>query len=172
MAFANCSMLNYMESVDEIGERRFELLCLKALGFRPSASANSATPPKYRNYTDEDIVKYAKEVKSIAGLLRKLNLKPLGGNYATMRRNIARLEIDTSHWTGQLWSEGLQLKDWKEYKSSDAVRRHLIRIHGYRCEGCKISSWLGQRIPIELDHIDGNTSNNSEDNLIYSRWDY
>ena len=40
----------------------------------------------YRKYTDDDICKYAKEVKSLAGLVRKCGLKPAGGNIHTKIR--------------------------------------------------------------------------------------
>ena len=72
-------------------------------------------PRQYRNYTDENIIEYSKEVKSISGLLKKLNLRPTGGNYSNMKKNLQRLDIDTSHWTGQGWNKGQQLKDWSQY---------------------------------------------------------
>ncbi len=34
-----------------------------------------------------------------------------------------------------------------------------------QCESCKLTEWLGKPIPLELDHIDGNNSNNSLNNL-------
>jgi predicted nucleic acid-binding Zn ribbon protein len=49
---------------------------------------------------------------------------------------------------------------------TDATRRRiLIRKHGRRCFGCRRTVWQGQPIPIELDHIDGNSDNNAEENL-------
>ncbi|MEY3091160.1 MAG: hypothetical protein RL113_1476, partial [Pseudomonadota bacterium] len=54
----------------------------------------------YRNYTDEDVIKASSNVKSIAGLCRAIGIKPVGGNYANLKRIIQRLKIDTSHWTG------------------------------------------------------------------------
>lgn len=119
----------------------------------------------YRNYTDEDIVLLAKQVKSIAGLLRALGLKPAGGNYSSMKANLQRLNIDTSHWTGQAWSKGERLKAWDQYARADKLKPHLIEVRGHRCEQCNLSSWLGQKIMLELDHIDGNRTNNYLDNL-------
>jgi hypothetical protein len=46
----------------------------------------------YRNYTDQEVVNAAKNVFSIAGLLKSLGLKPAGGNYANVKRIIKRLE--------------------------------------------------------------------------------
>lgn len=33
------------------------------------------------------------------------------------------------------------------------------------CESCNLSEWLGEPIPLELHHIDGNNANNSLENL-------
>jgi hypothetical protein len=41
----------------------------------------------------------------------------------------------------------------------------LLEKRGNRCEACGLSEWQGKPIPIELDHIDGNSDNNSEGNL-------
>lgn len=35
----------------------------------------------------------------------------------------------------------------------------------HRCESCRLDEWLGDRIPIELHHVDGNKYNNNLDNL-------
>jgi 5-methylcytosine-specific restriction endonuclease McrA len=35
----------------------------------------------------------------------------------------------------------------------------------YRCESCGQTEWLGQPIPLELHHIDGNRNNNQLSNL-------
>ncbi len=48
---------------------------------------------------------------------------------------------------------------------SKTVKGHLIKQRGYKCEICNISEWLGQRLPLVLDHIDGNADNWSIDNL-------
>jgi len=53
-----------------------------------------------------------------------------------------------------------------ESAGSDASRRRiLIEERGRFCEVCQHNSWMGQPIPIELDHIDGNSDNNGRDNL-------
>jgi 5-methylcytosine-specific restriction endonuclease McrA len=120
---------------------------------------------KYRNYTDEDIIRFAKEVKSIAGLLRKLNLKVVGGNYANIKRNLQRLDIDTSHWTGQGWNKDAQTKDWQDYTKGAYLKPHLIKLKGHKCERCNNTEWLNEIIPLELHHKDGVKSNNNLDNL-------
>ena len=120
---------------------------------------------KYRNYTNEQIIENAKNVKSMAGLLRTLGLKPAGGNFNSIKRKIALLNIDCSHWTGSLWSKGESVKDWCDYKKNARLKQHLLKSRGHACEGCGLATWKDNPIPIELHHIDGNSINNIESNL-------
>jgi hypothetical protein len=50
-------------------------------------------------------------------------------------------------------------------KTDEARKRLLIEHRSYRCEVCGLSEWMGKPIPIELHHIDGDSDNNTEDNL-------
>lgn len=109
---------------------------------------------KYRNYTNEDVEAAVKISKSIAGVLKTLGLKPVGGNYANMRRKIQALELDTSHFTGQLWSKGERLKDWSSYTRVTRIKVHLLQIRGNRCESCGLTEWLGNPIKLEVHHVD------------------
>lgn len=120
---------------------------------------------KYLEYKDDDIINYSKEVKSIAGLLRKLNLKPWGGNYNNIKRKIQNLNIDTSHWTGKAWNKEEQLKDWSKYTRASNLKKHLIKLKGHECEKCHNKLWLNEQITLEVHHIDGNKTNNNLDNL-------
>ena len=120
---------------------------------------------KYRNYNNNDIIEFAKEVYSIAGLLKKLNLKQAGGNYANIKKILQELNVDTSHWTGQGWNNGKQLKDWSCYTKASRLKPHLINLRGHKCECCKIELWMENKIPLEVHHIDGDRTNNDVNNL-------
>ena len=120
---------------------------------------------KYRDYTDEDIISYSKEVDSVSKLLGKLNLRKAGGNYSNMKRKLQQLKIDTSNWGGTGWSKGQQLKDWSDYSRGTNLKPHIIKLRGHRCENCELSEWVGSPIPLELDHIDGDRTHNTLDNL-------
>lgn len=119
----------------------------------------------YRNYTDQNAIDAAKEVKSIAGLLKRLGLKPAGGNYAHMKKTIQRLKIDCSHWTGQGWNKDSQLKDWSEYSKVSSMKKHLVSERGLQCECCKLTEWMGKPIKVEVHHIDSDRTNNIKSNL-------
>lgn len=122
-------------------------------------------PRNYRKYSDDQVVAAAKQVKSIAGLLKKLGLKPAGGNYANMKRTLQRLDVDTSHFTGQGWNKEQQLKDWSQYSRATTFKPHLIKIRSHQCEMCQGEEWMDQKIPLEVHHIDGDRTNNEYSNL-------
>lgn len=52
-----------------------------------------------------------------------------------------------------------------EAKSDRSRKQILLRERGHRCEVCGLSEWLQKPISLELDHVDGNSDNNSENNL-------
>lgn len=119
----------------------------------------------YRTYTDQDIIKYSSEVKSMGALLKKLGLKPAGGTYSHMRKKLQQLNLKCDHWTGQAWSKDKRLKNWDNYGKNASIKKHLRKERGDACEICGIEDWLGNAISIELHHIDGDNTNNSKENL-------
>ena len=47
------------------------------------------------------------------------------------------------------------------------IKSKMLR-EGYKqheCEICKHTEWMGQPIPLSIDHIDGDRYNNNHDNL-------
>lgn len=47
----------------------------------------------------------------------------------------------------------------------DKRRTRVFEEQKFTCNKCKLGNWLGQPIPLELEHIDGNKKNNSRENL-------
>jgi len=53
-----------------------------------------------------------------------------------------------------------------QYQSNKLRKRLLDEGYfEYKCYSCNLTEWLGNPIPLELEHIDGNSSNNKIDNL-------
>lgn len=50
-------------------------------------------------------------------------------------------------------------------KQRPYLRKFIIDRDGYKCSCCNNTEWLNKPIPLWLDHIDGNASNNSPTNL-------
>ena len=130
------------------------------------------------SYTVEDVKQAVKDNKSIAGVLRQLGLRPVGGNYRTVKRLIAENGMDFSHFTGQGWNVGLAFRpkqtltdqdifvENSSYKCSWRLREHYKRTTGInKCENCGLDSWQGEQIPLEIHHINGINADNRLDNL-------
>ena len=131
-----------------------------------------------KSYTVEDVRRAVAENKSIAGVLRQLCLRPVGGNYKTIHRIIKENAFDTSHFTGQGWNVGLQfnpkptltdetifVKD-SNYRCSWRLRERYKKVTGITsCENCHLSQWQGQSIPLEIHHINGVNTDNRLENL-------
>lgn len=46
-----------------------------------------------------------------------------------------------------------------------ARRRLLLKVRPHRCDICGTVEWMGQPVPLEMDHIDGNSDHNGDSNL-------
>jgi len=121
---------------------------------------------KYGEYTDDDVISAAAESKSMAQLLSKLGLKSAGGNYINMKRVLQRLGLKCLHWTGQAWNKGQRMKDWSEYTKVCNMKKHLLVERGHRCQVCNLTEWLNSPMPLEVEHKNGDRTDNREDNLL------
>jgi len=45
------------------------------------------------------------------------------------------------------------------------ARKYLAEERGYKCEVCSVSDWQGKPITLQVDHINGDPSNDHPDNL-------
>jgi HNH endonuclease len=52
-----------------------------------------------------------------------------------------------------------------EAKTSSDIRMIMLREFGNKCAICTIERWCGEIAPVEVDHIDGDSRNNSIKNL-------
>ena len=118
-----------------------------------------------RRYTDAEFRDAVRASKSISEVLRRLGLRPAGGNFANAKRQVQRLGVDTVHFTGQAWNRGEQLKDWTDYSRATYLKPHLLRARGARCESCENEDWMGVPIPLEVHHEDGDRTHHALSNL-------
>lgn len=56
-----------------------------------------------KTWTDEQLRDAVAQSRCVSHVLQRLALRPVGGNYATVRTHIARLGLDTSHWGRSKW---------------------------------------------------------------------
>lgn len=144
-----------------------------------------------RKYDKEWLEELCKDSYSLAEVLRKAGRKQAGGNQETLKKKIVEFNIDTSHFTGMLWNKGktketdgrlmrdslnkekYEIKDIfiKNSPVTQKVMRGYIERHNlleYKCQQCKCDgNWQNGIIALEIDHIDGDNTNNELSNLRY-----
>ena len=128
----------------------------------------------------ENLTKLVKDSLSKAEVLQKLGIIVAGGNYKTLDKYVDVYGLDTSHFTGKVWNQGSRYKNFGKvaklsdilienslYTSSTGLRKKLIQqgIKSHQCEECKLVEWMGNPIPLELDHINGKNRDNRLENL-------
>ena len=128
------------------------------------------------SYTEQELCEAVKTSTSIRQVLNKLNIVAAGGNYQTTNRRIKKLNIDTSHFTGQAWNKGQTIGPKRSiehyltensHHQSHKLKNRLIKegLKEHKCECCGITEWNGKPAPSELDHINGNHHDNRLENL-------
>ena len=136
--------------------------------------------PRKRSWTDIDLTIAVKNSKSVRSVIKKLGLIPAGGNYRQVQDAIESLALNTEHFTGMGWNKGQTYQlpkvrrklediladgtDFQSYK----LKQRLFE-SGLKIAECELCSWAGVscdgRIPVELDHINGNNRDNRLMNL-------
>ncbi len=112
-------------------------------------------------------------------VIKRLSLRPTGGNYEQIKKYIKENNLDITHFKGRGWNRGLQgltieripLKQILVKNSnfqSFKLKRRLFRAK-LKPEYCEICGWSERTIdgylPLELDHINGDRRDNRIENL-------
>src|SRR5262245_44992020 len=125
--------------------------------------------------SDEEFADIVQRSPSIRQVLVRVGLVPAGGNYATVKRRIAALALATHHVLGQAHLLGT-MNPWhpktplaeilvagsQHRGTTNKLKRRLVR-EGYfewKCYGCLLTIWRGKPIPLELEHKNGDRSDN------------
>jgi len=64
-----------------------------------------------------------------------------------------------------LIGKNIHRKPFEDITYSRSLKNRLIIERGPICERCGTTEWMGEKVPLVLDHIDGNSDNNSRENL-------
>jgi len=136
--------------------------------------------PNRRSWTDQQLRNAVSQSFSLRSTIKSLGLIPAGGNYSQIKAQIKELNLDTSHFTGKLWNKGKRTGPIKTRTDVAALLTQGSAVQSYKLKKrlfefgikhpkCEICEWEKQaedgRIPVELDHINGDHSDNRLCNL-------
>lgn len=127
---------------------------------------------------DEDFIKAVKESFSISQALKAIGLEAKGGNYKIFKKRAKDLNCDLSHFTGQAYLKGKKHFWAKEMSIEESfckegslgtcsLKNKIIKynLKPYFCVKCGISEWMGEKLSLHLDHINGCNTDNRLENL-------
>ena len=133
-----------------------------------------------RSWTIEQLRLAAQTSTSIRQVLQKLGLVEAGGNYAQIKKYLQEHSINTEHFTGKVWNKGMRglykapvvplekvlMKG--VYFQTFQLKKRLFNTK-LKQRACELCGWAKTspdgRIPLELDHINGDRTDNRLENL-------
>ncbi|MET9563154.1 HNH endonuclease signature motif containing protein [Streptomyces tauricus] len=133
-------------------------------------------------WTKEILEPVVASSKSVNEVVRRLGLDSVGGHHTNITRRIKAYGLDTTHFEPVARTEKMRDNQRRrtaaEILVEDALA-HARRTPGSRlkralrelgiderCGSCGLEAvWLGEPLPLEVDHIDGNWRNNRVENL-------
>lgn len=124
---------------------------------------------KWEYFSKDQLEEFVKESSSYRQLATKLGYSEKSGSASELvKEMIDYYHFDVSHFLGAGWNKDnfdySRFQYGRIVKTADA-RRAIAAKRGWKCENCGLSEWLGELIPLEIHHKDGNHLNNLEDNL-------
>lgn len=132
-----------------------------------------------RSWTKEQLENAVKVSYSLRNVLKLLRLVEAGGNYDQVKKYIREYGLDSSHFTGQIWNKGMRgigkpiyslkqiLTENSTYQSY-MLKNRLFKAN-LKVPKCELCNWAKKssdgRLPLELDHINGDRHDNRLENL-------
>jgi 5-methylcytosine-specific restriction endonuclease McrA len=127
-------------------------------------------PQKFAHgWTDDILREVVSRCKSFVEVNRELKTtyQAEGHHSNLLRREIARLGLDISHWPGR-WVKSIE-SIFTEHGTAgrEVIKAKLIRevARKSECAICGLTEWRGQTLALVLDHINGVNDDNRLENL-------
>lgn len=134
---------------------------------------------RIRKWTREQLAVAVKSSSSLRQVISKLGLIQAGGNYNQIRKYIDEYHLDSSHFKGRAWNKGIrgtirpiiptaQILVLDSGFQSFKLKKRLFA-EGLKTPRCEECGWNKRsedgRLPLELDHINGDSRDNRLANL-------
>ena len=132
-----------------------------------------------RSWTDQELKKAVVASRSLRSVIKSLGLVPAGRNYSVITLKIKEQGLDISHFTGKRWNKGVKggynprrslktlLNNGVPFQSFKLKKR--LFHEGLKKTKCELCGWCQEskdgRIPLELDHVNGDRNDNRLLNL-------
>ena len=130
---------------------------------------------KWVLYNEEDLNKVVSENYTYSDVLRHYGKTTYAGNREILKKYIRYYNIDVTHFDEK--ANNVTSSNFKKIPDSDffvkgikrsngSIKRRLKSFKEYKCEVCGLPPiWNGIELTLQLDHIDGDSLNNTIDNL-------
>ena len=123
------------------------------------------------NFTEEQLRKIVEESSSYTEVLKKIGYTVVGGrNHNTLKARLEKYQISVEHFTTK--SPTQRTEDNVFCINSTAAQATLRRWFTkgnyvpYKCAICgNTGEWMGKRLGLQLDHINGNHFDHRKENL-------
>lgn len=134
----------------------------------------------------KEIVAESRSISQVAdkmGYKRRPNGKLSGGIFRFLKNKISEYNINISHMNGHGWAKGLTritdsslnacalkmekdvFKKGSRTKNEVLLKKLVAEGEPYECKICGLSSWRDAPIRLQIDHVNGDSSDNRRDNL-------
>lgn len=126
--------------------------------------------------TNEQFANLIKDSFSIAEVAKKIGYKSKGGGVVKLIKNkIIELDLDTTHFNKYSKASSTKrnrpleeiLVENSDYTNNNSLKKRLLEedLLKYECYQCHISEWNNKPLSLQLDHINGNNTDNRLENL-------
>jgi hypothetical protein len=136
--------------------------------------------PRPRSFTPDELRAAVAGARSFSDALRRLGLRPAGGNFGTLHKYCALWDVSTDHFDqAAVIREHLERRRAAATPLAEIMVRHSTYHRGHlkrrlfaegikerRCELCgQDEQWQGRRMALILDHVNGDGDDHRLENL-------
>lgn len=126
---------------------------------------------KPKNIPESEFIKVCNESESMAQAASKL-----GFHYGTFIKYAKKYGCYKPNQSGKGTNKNIPNRIWdiKKWENDECIetsrcviRQHILKLNliEYKCNKCGINEWNGSKIPLELNHINGNGWEHKKSNI-------